>query len=159
MAKDESPSYLHLIFLSSRIRVFTLDPPLSLSLSNGQCELQASPRREGAGGGVYGVLPFPIPPVASSSVVCAAWRRRAHGRRGRLEGGSIDAANLLPSVSVSVVEEAAMDPSGLNLQANPAENQESWTQVGGAPLGQPWQAGAARHRHCSRDPPCRRRRC
>uniref|UniRef100_A0A0E0PN78 HhH-GPD domain-containing protein n=1 Tax=Oryza rufipogon TaxID=4529 RepID=A0A0E0PN78_ORYRU len=66
MAKDENPSYLHLIFLSSRIRVFILDPPHSLSLSNGQCELQ-------------------------------------------------------------VVEEAAMDPSGLNLQGNPAENQESWT--------------------------------
>uniref|UniRef100_A0A0D3G8A3 HhH-GPD domain-containing protein n=1 Tax=Oryza barthii TaxID=65489 RepID=A0A0D3G8A3_9ORYZ len=66
MAKDENPSYLHLIFLSSPIRVFILDPPHSLSLSNGQCELQ-------------------------------------------------------------VVEEAAMDPSGLNLQGNPAENQESWT--------------------------------
>uniref|UniRef100_A0A0E0L353 Uncharacterized protein n=1 Tax=Oryza punctata TaxID=4537 RepID=A0A0E0L353_ORYPU len=28
-----------------------------------------------------------------------------------------------------------MDPSGLNLQANPAENQESWTQVGRGTVG------------------------
>lgn len=103
MAKDESPSYLHLIFLSSRIRVFILDPPLSLPLSHGQCELQvgvASARRRRR----RCARRPPLPDSARSLLLrgqCGLAPACAQPER-RFGGGSIDAANLLPSASVSV---------------------------------------------------------
>lgn len=103
MAKDESPSYLHLIFLSSRIRVFILDPPLSLPLSHGQCELQvgvASARRRRR----RCARRPPLPDSARSLLLrglCGLAPACARPAR-RFGGGSIDAANLLPSASVSV---------------------------------------------------------
>uniref|UniRef100_A0A0D9WH42 Demeter RRM-fold domain-containing protein n=1 Tax=Leersia perrieri TaxID=77586 RepID=A0A0D9WH42_9ORYZ len=151
MVDDKSPSFLPLIFLSSRNtlrRVSILDPSPSLSFPNGQCELQVGvvPSRARSARCVRRLL---LPDSALSLLLRGSVRPGAVAcTAGEEVWRGINADDLLPSASgsdrigclfptknlgVQLNPEATMEPPGLKLPANPSENQEGWTS--GMPIG------------------------